>query len=56
MLGSAQQLRPRYKTTHFEMSYQAKKEAFLGVAGGLVLGLATVVLAFVAAWYLIQHL
>jgi hypothetical protein len=56
MLGSQQQLRPRYKTTHFEMSYQAKKDAFLGVVGGLGLGLTTVGLAFVVAWYLIQHL
>jgi hypothetical protein len=56
MLGSPQEVRPRYKTTHFEMSYQAKKDALLGVAGGLVLGLTTVVLAFAAAWYLVQHL
>jgi hypothetical protein len=56
MLGSPQEVRPRYKTTHLEMSYQTKKDAFLGVSGGLALGLMTVALAFVAAWLLIQHM
>jgi hypothetical protein len=42
MLSLPEQLRPRYKTTHLEMSYQTMKDAFLGIAGGLVLGLTTV--------------